>query len=45
VRRRVCSTKCRKAAWTKMREDREARLREQVKAMAKQMGLTAEDFA
>ncbi len=45
VRRRFSSAKCRKTAWTRKREDRETRIREQVKALAKQLGLTAEDFA
>jgi hypothetical protein len=44
-RGRFCSGKCRAAAWQRKREDREARLRERVKALAKDLGLTAEDFA
>ena len=44
-RRRFCSDKCRKAAWTAKREAREARLRALVKALAKDAGLTADDFA
>ena len=45
IRGRFCSAKCRKAAWQRKREDREARLRERVKSLAKDLGLTAEDFA
>ncbi len=45
IRRRFCSAKSRKAYWTWQREDRETRMREQAKALAKQVGLTAEDFA
>ncbi len=45
VRRQYCSAKCRKAAWQRKRQDREARLRERVKALAKDLGLRAEDFA
>ncbi len=43
VRRQFCSAKCRKAAWQRKREDREARLRELVKVLAKEAGLTVED--
>ncbi len=45
VRRQYCSAKCRKAAWKRKREDRESRLRERVKGLAKDLGLTADDFA
>jgi hypothetical protein len=45
IRRRFRSAKCRKPHWTRQREDRETRMREQVKALAKQMGLTAKDFS
>jgi len=45
IRGRFCSAKCRKAAWQRKREDREARLRKRVKALAKDLRLTAEDFA
>ncbi len=44
-RGRFCSAKCRKAAWTRKREDWEGRLRERVRALAKDLGLTAEDLA
>ncbi len=44
-RGRFFSTKCRKAAWKRKREDQEARLRELVKVLAKKAGLTAEDVA
>mgnify|MGYP000864035555 CR=1 FL=1 len=44
-RGRYCSAKCRKAAWQAKRGQREARLRGLVKVLAKEAGLTAEDFA
>ena len=44
VRRQYCSDKCRAAAWQQKREDREGRLLERVKALAKDVGLTAEDL-
>ncbi len=44
-RRRFCSAKCRKAAWQQKREERETRLRDRVKSLAKDLGLTPEDFA
>jgi len=44
TRRRFCSPKWRAAAWQRKREEREARLRERVKALAKELGLTAEDL-
>ena len=44
-RGRFCSAKCRKAAWQRKREDREARLRDRVKMLAKDLGLRPEDFA
>ena len=43
-RGRFCSAKCRKAAWQRKREDREDRLKGLVKVLAKETGLTAEDF-
>ncbi len=45
VRRQFCSAKCRKAAWQRKRQDREARLRERVKGLAKDLGLRVEDSA
>lgn len=45
IRGRFCSPKCRKAAWKRKREERESRLRELVKVLAKEAGLGAEDFA
>jgi len=39
-----CSTRCRCAAWQRKREERESRLRGLVKVLAKETGLTAEDF-
>jgi hypothetical protein len=45
VRRRFCSAKCRAAAWQANRTERENRLRGLVKVLAKEAGLTAEDFA
>ena len=44
IRRRYCSGNCRAAAWTRRRDEREVRLRERVKALAKESGLTAEDL-
>jgi len=44
-RGRFCSAKCRKAAWTQRREEREAHQRELIKTLARAAGLTAEDFA
>ncbi len=45
VRRQFCSARCRKAAWQRKREERESRMRELVKVLAKEAGLAAEDFA
>jgi hypothetical protein len=45
TRRRFCNAKCRAAAWQRKREDRESRLREGIKVLAKEAGLRAEDFA
>ncbi len=45
VRRQFCSPKCRKAAWQRKWADREARLRERVKGLAKDLGLRPDDFA
>jgi hypothetical protein len=45
TRRRFCSTTCRKAAWSAKRTEREDRLRGLIKVLAKEAGLTAEDFA
>jgi len=45
TRGRFCSARCRKAAWQANREAREHRLRGMVKVLAKEAGLTAEDFA
>lgn len=45
TRRRFCNAKCRAAAWQAARKNREACLREMVKALAKQAGLTPADFA
>ena len=44
IRGRLCSAKCRKAAWQRAREDRESRLRERVKALAKDLGLSPQDL-
>jgi len=44
TRRRFCSAKCRAAAWQRRRELRETRLKGLVKVLAKEAGLTAEDF-
>ncbi len=44
-RARFCCARCRKAAWQAKREQREAKLRGLVKVLAKEAGLTAEDFA
>ncbi|MFI5341961.1 MAG: hypothetical protein ACHQ7N_19255 [Candidatus Methylomirabilales bacterium] len=44
-RRRFCSAKCRKAAWQRKREDRESRIRELVKVLAREAGLRPQDFA
>ena len=44
-RRRFCSDRCRKAAWTANKEAQAARLRGLVKVLAKEAGLTAEDLA
>ena len=42
---RFCSKRCRWAGRSARAQDREARLRALVKALAKEAGLTAEDFA
>jgi len=42
---KYCSTRCRCAAWQEERDDRERRLKGLVKVLAKEAGLTAEDFA
>ncbi len=42
---KCCSGRCRAALSRRKREDREARLREKVKALARDLGLGAEDFA
>jgi hypothetical protein len=43
--RRFCSAKCRAAAWQAARKGKEDRLRGLVKTLAKEAGLTPEDFA
>ena len=45
VRGRFCSSKCLAAAWQRKREDRESRMRELVKVLAREAGLRSEDFA
>lgn len=45
IRGRFCSAKCRKAAWQRNRVDRESRMRERIKALAKDLGLRPEDLA
>ena len=42
---RCCSGRCRAALSRRKREDRETRLRELVKVLAREAGLRAEDFA
>jgi predicted nucleic acid-binding Zn ribbon protein len=44
-RGRFCSAKCRRAAWQRKREDRESRLRALVKLLAREAGLSPDDFA
>jgi hypothetical protein len=44
TRRRFCSARCRAATWQGARKDREARLRELVKLMARETGLKPEDL-
>jgi len=44
-RQKCCSGKCRAALSRRKREDRETRLRELVKVLAREAGLRAEDFA
>lgn len=44
-RGRFCSAKCRKAGWQHRRDERERRLKGLVRVLAKEAGLTAEDFA
>ncbi|MGD0267236.1 MAG: hypothetical protein ABSD47_20155 [Candidatus Methylomirabilota bacterium] len=44
IRGRFCSAKCRKAAWQRKGEDRESRMRELVKVLAREAGLRPEDF-
>jgi len=44
VRGGFCSAKCRKTAWRRHRDDRETRMREQVKGFVKATGLTTEDL-
>ncbi len=41
---KYCSTRCRCAAWQAKRAQREDRLKGLVKVLAKEAGLTAEDF-
>lgn len=45
VRGRFCSGKCRAASWQHARAEREDRLKGLVRVLAKEAGLTAEDFA
>ena len=45
VRGRFCSARCRAAAWQANRVKRGERLKGLVMALAKEAGLTAEDFA
>jgi hypothetical protein len=45
IRGRFCSARCRAAAWQANRAQREDRLKGLVKVLAKEAGLTAEDFA
>ena len=42
---KFCSARCRSAAWQANRAKREDRLRGLVRVLAKEAGLTAEDFA
>jgi len=42
-RRRFCNAACRAAAWQAARGDRETRLRELVRRLAVEVGLTLED--
>ena len=44
-RQGCCSGRCRAALSRRRREDREGRMRELVKVLAKEAGLTPEDFA
>ena len=44
-RQRACSGKCRAKKSRRKREDREGRMRELVKILAREAGLTPEDFA
>jgi hypothetical protein len=43
-RGRYCSSRCRAAAWQAARRNREDRLRQMVKTLAKEAGLTADDL-
>lgn len=45
TRGRFCSDRCRAAAWQAARKQREDRLKGMVKVLAKEAGLTADDFA
>jgi len=45
IRGRFCSPRCRAAAWQAARKNQESRLRGLVKLLAKEAGLTPEDFA
>ncbi len=44
-RRRFCSGRCRAAAWQAARKNQENRLRGLVKLLAKEAGLTPDDFS
>jgi hypothetical protein len=45
ARRRFCSGKCRATVWQSARKDQESRLRGLVTLLAKETGLTPDDFA